>query len=118
LVEEQAKLKNEKKTSHGGTTTGKISQVLGAVVDVTFPRGYEPNILNALKTKQPMPDGSSQDGMLTLEVSAHLPDGVVRCIAMQATDGLQRGAECINTGAAIKTPVGVGTLGRLLNVLG
>uniref|UniRef100_A0A6B2L086 ATP synthase subunit beta n=1 Tax=Arcella intermedia TaxID=1963864 RepID=A0A6B2L086_9EUKA len=91
---------------------------MGAVVDVEFPRGSEPKLLNAIKTKQPVVDGSSIDNTLTLEVAAHLPDGIVRCIAMQATEGLVRGQEVIDTGAPISTPVGEGTLGRLINVLG
>eukprot|EP01123_Difflugia_compressa_P010057 TRINITY_DN3564_c0_g1_i1.p1 TRINITY_DN3564_c0_g1~~TRINITY_DN3564_c0_g1_i1.p1 ORF type:complete len:650 (-),score=189.79 TRINITY_DN3564_c0_g1_i1:177-2126(-) len=97
---------------------GSVHQVMGAVVDVIFPRGLEPELLNALKTKQPVDDGSSMDKTLTFEVSSHLSDGVVRCIAMQATDGLVRGQEVWNTGAPITTPVGEGTLGRLINVLG
>jgi len=97
---------------------GKIHQIMGAVVDVEFPRGREPLLLNALKTKLPHEDGVSSDGSLTLEVASHLPDGICRCISMQATEGLVRGAEVVDTGNAITTPVGVPTLGRLINVLG
>lgn len=118
LIANHAKIQAKQKSAFKTSKHGKIVQILGAVVDVQFPRGFEPKLLNAIKCKQPMPDGSSQDGTLTLEVAGHLPDGVVRCISMQATDGLKRGVEVIDTGAAISTPVGKGTLGRLLNVLG
>jgi len=97
---------------------GRIHQIMGAVVDVEFPRGREPFLMNALKTKLPFEDGVSSDGTLTLEVASHLADGVVRCISMQATEGLRRGAEVIDTGSPITTPVGPPTLGRLINVLG
>jgi len=97
---------------------GRICKIMGAVIDVQFPRGREPKLMNAIKTKQPIPDGSSSDGSLTLEVSGHLLDGVCRTIAMQPTEGLVRGAEVVDTGLPITTPVGEATLGRLINVLG
>ena len=89
---------------------GQIAQVLGAVVDVQFP-GELPNILNALHTK-------NGDNTLVLEVAQHLGERTVRCIAMDMTDGLVRGQEVVDTGAGISVPVGVGTLGRILNVIG
>ena len=89
-------------------STGNIVQVIGAVVDVQFPRGSVPKIYDALKT---------QDG-LTLEVQGQLGDGVVRTIAMGASEGLSRGVEVSNTGNPISVPVGQGTLGRIMNVLG
>jgi F-type H+-transporting ATPase subunit beta len=89
---------------------GQIAQVLGAVVDVQFP-GELPNILNALTTK-------NGDNTLVLEVAQHLGERTVRCIAMDMTDGLVRGQEVVDTGAGISVPVGVGTLGRILNVIG
>ena len=89
---------------------GRISQVLGAVVDVQFP-GELPAILNALHTK-------IGDNMLVLEVAQHLGERTVRCIAMDVTDGLVRGQEVVDTGAGISVPVGPGTLGRILNVIG
>eukprot|EP01125_Pyxidicula_operculata_P022728 TRINITY_DN9534_c0_g1_i1.p1 TRINITY_DN9534_c0_g1~~TRINITY_DN9534_c0_g1_i1.p1 ORF type:complete len:657 (-),score=189.71 TRINITY_DN9534_c0_g1_i1:48-2018(-) len=116
VKEHEASLKEQGKKDE--PRHGTIAQIMGAVVDVQFPRGYEPKLLNAIKTKIPIDDGSSADGTLTLEVAGHLPDGIVRCIAMQATEGLVRGAEVVDTGAPISTPVGVGTLGRLINVLG
>jgi len=89
---------------------GRISQVLGAVVDVQFP-GELPAILNALHTK-------IGDNTLVLEVAQHLGERTVRCIAMDVTDGLVRGQEVVDTGAGISVPVGPGTLGRILNVIG
>ena len=89
---------------------GKITQVLGAVVDVQFPAEL-PNIMNALRT-----DVSGRK--LVLEVAQHLGERTVRCIAMDITDGLVRGQEVVDTGAGIAVPVGPATLGRILNVIG
>ncbi|RCK44104.1 ATP synthase F0F1 subunit beta [Thalassospira profundimaris] len=89
---------------------GKISQVMGAVVDVKFD-GELPPILNALHV-----DNNGQ--RLVLEVAQHLGEGAVRTIAMDTTEGLQRGQEVIDTGDAISVPVGPETLGRILNVIG
>ncbi|MBY0330283.1 MAG: F0F1 ATP synthase subunit beta, partial [Acetobacteraceae bacterium] len=89
---------------------GQIAQVLGAVVDVQFP-GELPSILNALHTR-------NGDSTLVLEVAQHLGERTVRCIAMDMTDGLVRGQEVVDTGEGISMPVGVGTLGRILNVIG
>ena len=88
---------------------GKIIQIIGAVVDVKFPSDAIPKIYDALQL---------DDGSLTLEVQQQLGDGVVRTIAMGATEGLRRGLEIKNTGAPISIPVGQGTLGRIMNVLG
>ncbi|MGE0754346.1 MAG: F0F1 ATP synthase subunit beta [Alphaproteobacteria bacterium] len=89
---------------------GIITQVIGAVVDVKFP-GELPDILNALHTQ-------NEGKMLVLEVSQHLGEGEVRCIAMDSTDGLTRGQEVKDTGAPISVPVGRETLGRIMNVIG
>ena len=89
---------------------GRVAQVLGAVVDVQFP-GELPNILNALRTR-------NGDSTLVLEVAQHLGERTVRCIAMDMTDGLVRGQEVVDTGGGITMPVGTGTLGRILNVIG
>ncbi|WP_259781097.1 F0F1 ATP synthase subunit beta [Aestuariispira ectoiniformans] len=89
---------------------GKISQVLGAVVDVQFD-GDLPAILNALHTK-------NGEQTLVLEVAQHLGEKTVRTIAMDGTDGLVRGQEVVDTGDAIKVPVGPETLGRIMNVIG
>ena len=93
-------------------STGKVSQVIGAVLDVEFPAGQLPSINNALRVRKP--DGET----LTLEVAAHLGDNIVRAIAMSPTDGLVRGAAVEDTGAPITVPVGKACLGRLLDVLG
>ena len=96
--------------------TGKISQILGAVIDVTFSDGQLPNILSALKLSNPTI--SEEADNLTLEVSLHLGDNVARCIAMDTTDGLVRGAPVRDTGDMIRVPVGIKTLGRVMNLLG
>lgn len=88
---------------------GKIVQIIGAVVDVEFPRNAIPGIYDALKLI---------DVDLTLEVQQQLGDGVVRTIAMGSTDGLKRGLKVTNTGAPITVPVGKATLGRIMDVLG
>jgi F-type H+-transporting ATPase subunit beta len=90
-------------------STGKITQIIGAVIDVEFPRDSIPRVYDALKLA---------DADLTLEVQQQLGDGVVRTIAMGVSDGLKRGMAVANTGAAISVPVGKGTLGRIMNVLG
>jgi F-type H+-transporting ATPase subunit beta len=90
--------------------TGRISQVIGAVVDVQFD-GDLPAILNALETR-------NQGNRLVLEVAQHLGESTVRTIAMDSTEGLVRGQEVTDTGNAITVPVGVGTLGRIMSVIG
>ena len=97
---------------------GKIVQVMGPVVDVEFTKGNLPAINNALKIKI---DALSNNGIsidLTLEVALHLGNNIVRCIAMDATEGLVRGMEVVDTESPIKVPVGPATLGRMFNVLG
>ena len=89
---------------------GKIIQIIGAVVDVEFPRDAVPHIYDALKLVE--------GGALVLEVQQQLGDGVVRSIAMGSSDGLQRGLLVVNTGKSICVPVGTGTLGRIMDVLG
>ena len=93
------------------SAVGKISQVMGAVVDVEFKDGNLPEIMNALEVKE-------WDTRLVLEVAQHLGDSSVRTVAMDSTDGLTRGLEVIDTGAPISVPVGPETLGRLFDVLG
>ena len=90
---------------------GKVSQVMGPVVDVRFNEGELPKILNALTV-------SVGDRVLTVEVAQHIGDNIARCIAMSSTDGLKRGAEVTDTGSSISVPVGKETLGRIFNVLG
>ncbi len=93
------------------TSSGKITQVVGVVVDVAFGKDKLPAIFNALKTKV-------GDREVTLEVAQHLSETTVRAIALSSTDGLSRGDSVEDTGAAISVPVGKETLGRMFNVLG
>jgi F-type H+/Na+-transporting ATPase subunit beta len=102
-------------TSTAGTI-GKITQVIGPVVDVEFPAGKLPRILNALTVTNA--NVSAEKDNLVLEVAQHLGESVVRTIAMDATEGLVRGAEVKDTGAPIMMPVGKAVLGRILNVSG
>ncbi len=90
-------------------SSGKVVEIIGAVVDVQFPMGEIPKVYDALMIEE--------SGM-TLEVQQQLGDGVARCIAMGSTDGLKRGVEAVGTGAAISVPVGEATLGRVMDVLG
>ena len=94
---------------------GKVVQVIGPVVDIEFPAGELPEILNAIKITGKAAD---REVNLTVEVMQHLGDSVTRCIAMSSTDGLMRGMDADDTGAPIKVPVGEATLGRVFNVLG
>lgn len=89
--------------------SGAIVEIIGAVVDVEFPRGSIPKVHDALVL---------EESELTLEVQQQLGDGVVRAIAMGSTDGLRRGLTVTNTGGPISVPVGEATLGRIMNVLG
>ncbi|HTO09130.1 MAG TPA: F0F1 ATP synthase subunit beta, partial [Myxococcota bacterium] len=95
---------------------GKILQVLGAVVDVEFPPGQLPEIYSALRISNPAIDARPDN--LVVEVAQHLGENHVRCIAMDTTDGLVRGMKVTNTGQPITMPVGAGTLGRIMNVVG
>ncbi|MDC5704735.1 F0F1 ATP synthase subunit beta [Vibrio europaeus] len=91
--------------------TGKIVQIIGAVVDVEFPQSDVPSVYDALNVTE-------SKERLVLEVQQQLGGGVVRCIVMGSSDGLRRGVEVVNTGAPISVPVGTKTLGRIMNVLG
>jgi len=95
---------------------GKISQVIGAVVDVEFEPGKLPAIYNALRLTNPTID--DRENNLVLEVAQHLGENTVRTIAMDSTDGLVRGQQVVDTGRQIVMPVGRQTLGRILNVIG
>ena len=90
---------------------GTVVQIVGPVLDIRFPDGHLPQLLNAIE----IPNGANT---IVAEVAQHIGDNVVRCIAMSSTDGLQRGVEAIDTGDAIKVPVGEGCLGRVFNLLG
>ncbi|MGO1000432.1 F0F1 ATP synthase subunit beta [Lysobacter sp. CA196] len=91
------------------SSQGKIVQIIGAVVDVEFARESVPRVYDALKV---------ENTAITLEVQQQLGDGIVRAIALGSTDGLKRNLIAINTGKGVSVPVGVGTLGRIMNVLG
>jgi F-type H+/Na+-transporting ATPase subunit beta len=95
---------------------GKIIQCIGAVVDIEFPRDHMPKVYDAL-TLQAATGSIAEEG-LTFEVQQQLGDGVVRTIAMGSSDGLQRGMAVVNTNNPISVPVGAGTLGRIMDVLG
>ncbi|HEY1097484.1 MAG TPA: F0F1 ATP synthase subunit beta, partial [Myxococcota bacterium] len=95
---------------------GKITQVIGPVVDVEFPPGGLPRVLTALRVTNATID--AREWNLVIEVSQHLGENTVRCIAMDATEGLQRGQKVKNTGSPIMMPVGKGVLGRIMNVIG
>ncbi|MGZ2373942.1 F0F1-type ATP synthase beta subunit [Sinorhizobium medicae] len=90
---------------------GRVTQVIGAVVDVAFEEGQLPKILNALET-------DNNGNRLVLEVAQHLGENSVRTIAMDSTEGLVRGQKVTDTGAPIAVPVGKETLGRIMNVIG
>jgi F-type H+-transporting ATPase subunit beta len=101
------------------STTGKVLQVIGPVIDAEFPAGHLPNIYNALRIEEPEDKKTSRPAIqLTLEVAQHLGENRVRAVAMTSTDGVVRGMAVKDTGAPISVPVGRETLGRLINVLG
>ncbi|AKU92868.1 F0F1 ATP synthase subunit beta [Vulgatibacter incomptus] len=99
-----------------GRNHGRITQVIGPVIDVEFPAGSLPEVFTALTVTNPAID-DRQDN-LVVEVAQHLGENTVRCIAMDSTDGLVRGQEVKSTGAPISVPVGKATLGRIFNVVG
>ena len=92
--------------------TGRVVQILGGVVDVAFPEGELPEVYEAIEIERP------GQALLVLEVQKHLGNNWVRTVAMDTTDGLQRGVAAKATGAPILVPVGPATLGRIFNVLG
>src|SRR5215467_16258116 len=102
-------------TAETKTGVGRVVRVIGPVVDVEFPRDAMPEIFNALKVDVTLAEGTKT---LTLEVSLHLGDNVVRAISMQPTDGLVRGAAVTDTGDSITVPVGDAAKGHVFNVLG
>ena len=96
--------------------TGVIQQIIGPVMDISFPTGKMPNIYNSLLIESKNEFGEKVK--VVCEVQQLLGDNVVRAISMSATDGLQRGIKVVDTGAALSVPVGTTTLGRIFNVLG
>ena len=113
IVKERFLIKIFRENTRGTKTmsSGKIVQIIGAVLDVEFPSDAIPKIYDALKVE-------GEGVNTTLEVQQQLGDGVVRTIALGSTDGLKRGLTVNNTGEAISIPVGTKTLGRIMNVLG
>src|SRR6476661_4530738 len=96
---------------------GTIVQSIGAVIDIAFPRENMPKVYDALVLEDSAEGGLAEKG-LTFEVEQQLGDGIVRCIALGSSDGLRRGMKVKSTGAPISVPVGQGTLGRIMDVLG
>ncbi len=94
------------------TSNGKITEIIGAVLDIRFPEGHLPDINDAVRITR------KNGETLTVEVAQHLGDDIVRCIALGPTDGLVRGMDAVATGGPIQVPVGEETLGRIFNVLG
>src|SRR5664279_5194262 len=94
-------------------STGTIVEIKGPIVDVRFARDQLPELLEAIKI-----EAAERQVELTVEVAQHLGDDVVRCVAMDTTDGLVRGMDAVSQGGPIQVPVGDRTLGRLFNVLG
>ena len=110
-------ISSQPKNTGGNMSSGKISQVIGPVVDVQFAGGENlPEINNALIVYKD--NGDDTKTKIVLEVALELGDGVVRTIAMESTDGLKRGLEVLDTGRPISVPVGKETLGRVFNVIG
>ncbi|HVO30518.1 MAG TPA: F0F1 ATP synthase subunit beta, partial [bacterium] len=103
-------------STNAATGVGKVTQVIGPVVDVQFMPGQLPAIYHALRITNPAIDDRKDN--LVVEVAQHLGENTVRCIAMDTTDGLVRGMEVKDTGYGIRMPVGRETLGRILNVVG
>ena len=98
-----------------GGATGRVSRVIGPVIDAEFPANAMPEIYNALTTEI---DLNGQRRTVTFEVAQHLGDNMVRAISLQSTDGLVRGTDVVDTGAPISVPVGDAVKGHIFNVLG
>lgn len=92
--------------------SGKVIQVIGAAVDIQFEQGHEPAIENAIEIEL------TESQKIVAEVAQQMGDGIVRCVSLESTDGLQRGAKALDTGSSLRVPVGEACLGRLMNVLG
>ena len=100
------------------TATGRITRIIGAVVDIEFPPDAIPAMYNALKTTVLGTGEGEEDHEITLEVAQHLGDNIVRAISLKPTDGLVRGTEVRDTGSPITVPVGDVTKGHVFNVTG
>jgi F-type H+-transporting ATPase subunit beta len=110
-------MQQEEEQAMAKGTIGQVVQITGAVVDVAFPPGELPEIYNAVEIERDG-DGTGKPESLVLEVQQHMGDDVLRCVAMDSTEGLRRGTKVIDSGGPITAPVGEGTLGRIFNVLG
>src|SRR5437764_11359795 len=108
-----ATVEEKSPAQEGGT--GRVVRVIGPVIDVEFAPDTMPELFNALHVDRTLGD---ETRTLTLEVSQHIGDNMVRCISMQPTDGVVRGAPVEDTGSPISVPVGDATLGHVFNVLG
>src|SRR3954467_13694733 len=106
---------SETRSEHKGGAVGRVARVIGPVVDVEFPEDSIPEMYNALKVDLTLGDVTTT---ITLEVSLHIGEGMVRAISMKPTDGLVRGAQVTDTGGPISVPVGEVTLGHVFNVTG
>src|SRR5688500_7322693 len=104
-------------TVPAATSTGRVVQVIGPVIDAAFDDGQVPDIYNALVIRQAATEGRPALN-LTLEVQQHIGRNMVRAVAMSSTDGVVRGMEVVDSGGPITVPVGVAALGRILNVTG
>jgi F-type H+/Na+-transporting ATPase subunit beta len=104
--------------SRDGASVGRIEEITGVVIEAVFPDENLPEIFNALEVEIPAAEDGGEPVKLVCEVQQHLGDDRVRAVAMDATDGLSRGAEVRDTGGPITVPVGKGTLGRIFNLLG
>lgn len=103
-------------TLNSNLNTGTVIQIIGPVMDISFPPGKMPGIYNSLIIESKLPSGENLK--VVCEVQQLLGDNVVRAISMSATDGLQRGVKVVDTGSSLNVPVGTTTLGRIFNVLG
>ena len=109
--------KRQGSNGSGSTNVGRVEEITGVVIEASFPEEL-PEIYNALEVEIPAQHEEEEATNLVVEVQQHLGDDRVRCVAMDATDGLHRGAEIHDTGGPITVPVGEQTLGRIFNLLG
>ena len=116
-TEEKEEQQSSESNGSESTNVGRVEQITGVVIEASFPEEL-PEIYNALEVEIPSQHEEEEATNLVVEVQQHLGDDRVRCVAMDATDGLHRGAEIRDTGGPITVPVGEGTLGRIFNLLG
>ncbi|HEV7846326.1 MAG TPA: hypothetical protein VGO83_08735, partial [Thermoleophilaceae bacterium] len=114
----EAATQTDEKKTNGDENVGRIEEIQGVVVEAVFPGDHLPEIYNALEVELDAEGDEKGTGRMILEVQQHLGDDRVRAVAMDATDGLSRGATVRDTGGPITVPVGKNTLGRIFNLLG